>query len=237
MTERLCAGCGTPLEAGPRERNPKRWCSNRCRAWANNHPGEMRPTERSCANCGTDIAATRSTRFCSQRCGEISRGQRLPESLPERQCALFECDVTFQPQRTGQRCCSERHGKLLHNRESRADGRQKPEPWTPERKERRKRRDAAKRAASTGRPVIREEIGNRDGWTCYLCDLPIDRTLIWPDPGSPTTDHVIPLSRGGEHDPANVRITHARCNAAKGDRLPEDLLIHRAQRPASAATA
>ena len=154
----------------------------------------------------------------------MAAGKRLPGPLPERLCALPECGAAFRPARTVQRCCSERHGKLLANRESRADGRQPPEPWTPARKERWKRREAAKKAAATGRPVIREDIGNRDGWVCYLCTQPIDRALTWPDPGSATTDHVIPLSKGGKHDPDNVRITHARCNSAKGDRMPNDLL-------------
>ena len=225
MTERLCAGCGTPLEIGPRERNPKRWCSNACRRWAGLHPGVLRPTVRACRNCGSDISARpMQASYCSTRCSDIARGQRLPEPLPERLCALPECNLVFSPCMTKQRCCSERHGKLLANRESRADGRQPPPSWTPARKERWKRREAAKRAASTGRPVIREAIGDRDGWVCYLCEQPIDRALVWPDTESATTDHVVPLSKGGEHDPDNVRITHARCNSAKGDRMPNDLL-------------
>lgn len=34
-----------------------------------------------------------------------------------------------------------------------------------------------------------------------------------------TIDHVIPLSRGGEHLPANVQAACLRCNSAKHDRL------------------
>jgi 5-methylcytosine-specific restriction endonuclease McrA len=165
-----------------------------------------------------------SARYCSTRCGEIARGQRLPESLPERVCELPECGKPFQPYKTSQRTCCERHGQVLWNRESRADGRQKPEPWTEERKQRWKRRQEAMKAASTGRPVVRQDIGDRDGWVCYLCEQPIDRSRVWPDPESATTDHVTPLSKGGEHDPDNVRITHARCNSAKGNRLPGQLL-------------
>jgi len=165
-----------------------------------------------------------SAQFCSKRCIEVARGRRLAEPLSERTCELPECGKRYQPQQTNQRACCERHGKVLWNRESRVDGRQKQEPWTEARKERWKRRQQAKKAASTGRPVVREAIGDRDGWICYLCERPIDRSLVWPDPESATTDHVVPLSKGGEHDPDNVRITHARCNSAKGDRLPDQLL-------------
>ena len=224
MAERLCAGCGISFETHPRERNPKRWCSSTCYRWSKRHPGELRPVTRACNQCGADITASQRTKFCSRRCSEIARGMRLPEPLPERACELPECGKQYQPYKTEQRACCERHGKVLWNRESRADGRQKQEPWTEARKERWKRRQQAKKAASTGRPVVREAIGDRDGWICYLCEQPIDRSLVWPDPESATTDHVVPLSKGGEHDPDNVRITHARCNSAKGDRLPDQLL-------------
>jgi 5-methylcytosine-specific restriction endonuclease McrA len=33
----------------------------------------------------------------------------------------------------------------------------------------------------------------------------------------PHLDHVIPLSKGGNDTPDNVRTTHAKCNMAKGD--------------------
>ena len=225
MEERLCLGCGVPLEIGPRDRNPKRWCSQKCRVWKTRHPDEVRPISRACGTCGVDISHMQlSAQFCSKRCIEVVRGRCLAESLPERTCELPECGERYQPQQTNQRACCERHGKVLWNRESRADGRQKPEPWTEARKERWKKRQQAKKAASTGRPVVREAIGDRDGWICYLCEQPIDRSLVWPDPESATTDHVVPLSKGGEHDPDNVRITHARCNSAKGDRLPDQLL-------------
>jgi 5-methylcytosine-specific restriction endonuclease McrA len=33
-----------------------------------------------------------------------------------------------------------------------------------------------------------------------------------------TIDHVIPLSKGGEHSPLNVQAAHATCNYSKGNR-------------------
>ena len=37
-----------------------------------------------------------------------------------------------------------------------------------------------------------------------------------------TLDHIIPLSRGGQHILANLVFAHKRCNSQKGDKLPEE---------------
>lgn len=78
-------------------------------------------------------------------------------------------------------------------------------------------RQAAKRASSTG-PVDRLEVFTRDGWTCWLCGCSVDRLLTGHDRGGPTVDHVVPLSRGGAHDMANLRLAHMACNAGRGAR-------------------
>ena len=67
-------------------------------------------------------------------------------------------------------------------------------------------------------PFDRESVFDRDGWNCYLCHLPVDRQASAFDPHSATVDHVVPLSRGGEHSMRNARTAHLRCNSAKQDR-------------------
>lgn len=64
--------------------------------------------------------------------------------------------------------------------------------------------------------VDRDVVGDRDGWCCGLCGQQVDKTLPYPDPMSPSLDHVVPLSRGGAHTYANTQITHLKCNVAKG---------------------
>ena len=67
----------------------------------------------------------------------------------------------------------------------------------------------------------------RDGWICQLCMEPIDMTVAWPDPLSPSIDHVVPLSKGGDHSYANCQAAHLGCNCAKGAKeevtRPDDL--------------
>jgi len=38
-----------------------------------------------------------------------------------------------------------------------------------------------------------------------------------PDPLAPSIDHVIPLSKGGTNDLANLRLSHWGCNYSKRD--------------------
>ncbi|NEA63940.1 HNH endonuclease [Streptomyces sp. SID12488] len=39
-----------------------------------------------------------------------------------------------------------------------------------------------------------------------------------PSPMAPTLDHIVPLARGGSHEPANVQAAHFLCNNKKNDR-------------------
>lgn len=177
---------------------------------------------RACPTCGSDITRRRpNVKFCTPRCGEVARGERLPTPLPTATCALPTCGGSFRPKYRNQRCCSERHGKLLYNRESRADGRQKPSPWSDRRRDNYHRRRAAKKGASTGRPVRLADIAARDRWHCF-CGKRVDAALSWPHPDSASLDHIVPLQPlvgpRGQHDPANVRLAHLRCNTAKGNR-------------------
>lgn len=224
MSERACCICSVTFVPHPRDRRNRAYCSPACYVWARRHPDVPRPLSRSCVTCDTDISERNiGAKYCSTRCGETARGQRLAEPLPERACALPECGKVFQPRREMERCCSELHGKRLYNRESRADGRQASAPWSDRRRDGYHRRRARKKAAATGNPVLFREIAERDAWTCHLCASPVGR-LPWPDPMSPSLDHVLPLSKGGLHDPRNVRLAHLRCNSAKGDRTMEHLL-------------
>lgn len=67
-------------------------------------------------------------------------------------------------------------------------------------------------------PYDREAIFERDGWTCGLCQGPIDPALVFPHPMSKSIDHIVPLSLGGDDSSDNVQAAHLGCNCAKGNR-------------------
>jgi 5-methylcytosine-specific restriction endonuclease McrA len=48
---------------------------------------------------------------------------------------------------------------------------------------------------------------------CGVCNTPIDPATEWH------VDHVIPLSKGGEHSYANTQPAHGFCNRSKGAKM------------------
>jgi len=53
---------------------------------------------------------------------------------------------------------------------------------------------------------------------CGICGKPVDKTLAYPNPMSPTVDHIIPINRGGHpSDIDNLQLAHFVCNRQKSD--------------------
>lgn len=59
---------------------------------------------------------------------------------------------------------------------------------------------------------------------CGICGQPVDKSLKYPDPMSPTVDHIIPCSRGGSDDLDNLQLAHRKCNRLKSDKMPDSKL-------------
>ena len=65
-------------------------------------------------------------------------------------------------------------------------------------------------------PVSYKKLFERDHGICQICGLPIvsnSEKDLWGG----TRDHIIPLSRGGEHSYANCQLAHRICNSLKLD--------------------
>ncbi len=60
----------------------------------------------------------------------------------------------------------------------------------------------------------------RDNWTCYICGCftPKEFRGTLSD-NAPEVDHIIPLSKGGEHALSNVRCCCRKCNNRKSNTL------------------
>jgi 5-methylcytosine-specific restriction endonuclease McrA len=62
---------------------------------------------------------------------------------------------------------------------------------------------------------LRGWIIDRDDATCYLCGL-----SCWPH--EIHIDHVVPVSRGGDDHPSNLRVACRTCNMRKGKKMATD---------------
>lgn len=227
--ERLCGQCGGSM-AG--KRSHAVFCSALCRVESSRGLSRAESSERRhpssavrrCRVCATDISERgRKAIYCGRFCGERAAGFHLLGPSVLRRCALPECGVEFESFRGRTRCCSEIHVKRLWNRESRADGRQRPTPWNDARRDAYHRRRALKSGSSVGPRFANADVFERDGWVCGLCDEPVPPEAVYPDPLSASLDHVVPLSLGGAHSLENVQLSHLRCNVRKGAR--EDFVV------------
>lgn len=69
------------------------------------------------------------------------------------------------------------------------------------------------------------EIFERDAWRCGLCGKKIRQDVRHPHPHSASLDHIIPLSKDGEHSRKNTQASHLVCNLRKGTRGSQQLAL------------
>lgn len=163
---------------------------------------------RTCIRCGMPIGHLGPR---NKRC-EGCRDKQSPV-MPTLRCPV--CGIEFEASRMKQRSCSNDCAQKYFKKHLRVAI---PEPWNERRKANYHKRRALKRKlpADNIRP---RDVYERDGWICQICYEPVDASVKWPDPKSPSLDHTIPLSKGGHHVWENVALAHLDCNVRKGDRV------------------
>lgn len=72
-------------------------------------------------------------------------------------------------------------------------------------------RRRAHKAAAFIEEVSVVVLAERDGGRCGICGKPVDES-------ERSVDHILPLSRGGNHSYTNTRLAHGRCNKARSNR-------------------
>lgn len=78
-------------------------------------------------------------------------------------------------------------------------------------------RHRARKVGAAIEQFTNDEIYERDGWRCGLCGKLIHKAKPFPHPMSRSIDHVVPLSKGGDHSRANVQAAHYGCNSRKNN--------------------
>ena len=60
------------------------------------------------------------------------------------------------------------------------------------------------------------EVGEREGWRCWLCDEPVDPTMSVNDPRGPSLDTRITKAKAKAKGAPPLRLAHRGCNTGKG---------------------
>lgn len=228
MAKRTCSipGCDRPHRA-------RSYCNYHYNLQVN--PRVEAPTAIPCDGCGIQVMRIRPERFkytyCSELCrhwiqwGAWSSAHTLPtmtvavykprplwhRAVPDREiigrqrtfvgthCTI--CGTAFICLYGSRTCSKQCEAKNTYNSKREAGH----------------RRRALKRDAYVAR-VHSSKVFLRDDYECQLCGEPLAMTARVPHRLAPTIDHVIPLAKGGTHEPTNVQAAHFYCNAVKGDR-------------------
>lgn len=202
-----CETCGV---AATSAHKTARFCSDACR-----YKSRQRSTSVStCEHCGNEFFARRGTYATNKYCNRVCRG--LAATAQAKQPPTFSllafthckrCDAVMVKRRNRKYCGDE--CRRLNNIE--------------------RVMELYDAASSTGRVkeamhwrrTMTDYLAERDGVKCGICRKRVDITLTSGtrgDPMGPSIDHVVPRSKGGTNDLANLRLTHWTCNNKRGNR-------------------
>lgn len=217
-----CTHCGSMNTQDKRGPKPK-YCSRECgyagyrsetkdRINAEHRAANAAkpPVNNTCIQCGEGFESRhKKKKYCSSKC----QNGWMDEHNPIR-CAESDCDRGVR----AKGLC-----RMHWRRKAREDGRETSEGWTERRKANYQKRRAQKLSlpSESVRPI---NVYERDGWVCGICSEPVDQKLSYPDPLSPSLDHVVPLSLGGHHVMENLALSHWICNVRKGNRIEADAM-------------
>lgn len=196
-------------------RNTTYWRENYADVYAKATVRRLNPDRAyTCSICGQEFPRSKDwkrTRYCSMPCVRVKeardrkdqakrKGRQAFRSIPlsslERWAECQHCGETFRKDHPSQILCDRfcRAGAATCRRSKRA-------------------------VAAWVERVERIEVFERDGWLCHLCGGALQRGARVPERLAPTIDHIVPLTRGGEHSMANVAAAHFSCNSRKGNRV------------------
>lgn len=210
-----CNRCGEIFT--PKRSDRISYCSRSCAIAAKSEARSRWPNSRVrfpvCVTCASPFATRSSAKHCSDLCRAAKARDNARTSYalahPTEARSCLWCQAPFVPSHGGRTTCSVAC--------SRARAGAQPAAKVAKRSAR-LRRKALQRGATVELfdPV---EILERDRWRCHLCGEKTPRKLRGTyDARAPEVDHIIPLSKGGEHSRRNTACACRACNLAKGDK-------------------
>lgn len=200
----ICPTCGEEFRHQHAGRGrPRSYCSE----WCQTHARRRGKVSLACQECGVTFEALKSTtRFYSYDCRYLDYRRR--GGLLRHKLVCPRCGASFLAERLSRKFCSE----ACRNDANRVDGSEKTGNH---------RARCIKFGVPYDPSIRREQVLDRDDWTCWLCGDAIPDDVPYPDGLYGSIDHAIPLAKGGAHSWDNVRAAHLSCNCSRGARDAE----------------
>lgn len=201
-----CVGCGSEMVGRKRK-----YCTQPCR-WKATRP----VYRRGCERCSKSFETLHpEQRMCGGSCAQFTRNDSVNPNVLCRQCGVsFRPKVSKHNTFCTRACAFANHAAPRRERYTQRRDRQLRNADRLYHEVRR----ARLLGAAVGR-VLRSDVFSRDGWRCRGCGVAV-ATAGWPRPDYATIDHIIPLSKGGEHSMGNVQLLCYHCNVKKGAKVP-----------------
>lgn len=155
-----------------------------------------------CEHCNAPMTSNHGKLICSKSC-RIERA-RLVKVMAYKHTDLIclECTATFTTSYGNSRTvyCSDACCKRSTRRAAR-------------------KRERAVLRGATVETVNPNVVFDRDGWRCQFCNVRTPRSKRGTyASNAPELDHIMPLSKGGEHSYTNTQCLCRSCNAAKSNK-------------------
>ena len=237
MSKRTCSvdGCDRPYHAHglcgmhwQRQRRLDPAEKARDAAWAKSPPGlaslargraKYRASpEGQQAEAAYRTSAERKAALMKYTAGEKFKAQQAryratPKGKATNYRAVARYHATHKDRIAAQRDTPESREAQIRGRRARAA--------TPVGRAKKSAKEALRRALKCGVESERVTVLaliERDQGRCGLCGQAVLLETKYPDPLSPSMDHILPLSLGGPHVADNLQLAHLICNIRKGNR-------------------
>lgn len=202
-----CLYCGSEFTPEKGSGRPRKYCSRECSRSAdrdNKRINYVGKRQKVCIQCGIELPKNK-TKFCSQRCARIHRGEIFDHGELSKICPI--CGHRFMTYKSKKITCSEKCSRIR--------------TW----------RIKDNSGIKIDYDISLEKLAERDDNMCQICGEPVDwevkqliRVRYRYGGRYPSIDHIIPKSKGGLHSWDNVQLAHIRCNSRKRDKYKTEPL-------------
>lgn len=220
-----CCFCARPMFFPPSKHGKYKTCGGECAAKLRIQAKEARA--RACETCGlvftprqVNLEAGRG-KYCSQKCNPSHKAMNSPEAQARARAAWregFDSGKWAMPSGEqsshwlgGRKATYERrkaNGSIKRAKDAYlAANKEKQREWSI----RRKHKTVGKIPSGT---IAR--IAASQKWKCVACRASIKDKFHM--------DHIMPLSKGGEHKPYNIQLLCPTCNLSKSAKHPVDFM-------------